>query len=101
MCFVESNISQIQRQGIYGFKCQSEGFYFSFERIILDGFYKMRLRNGLMCGVRSLGALDDCNLFQARGQSIGNESRAAGEEGWAAAVGGWYSGAERLTAHLG
>ena len=57
MCFVESNISQIQRQGIYGFKCQSEGFYFSFERIILDGFYKMRLRNDLMCRVRSLGAL--------------------------------------------
>lgn len=31
--------------------------YFSFERIILDGFYKMRLRNDLMCRVRSRGAL--------------------------------------------
>ena len=41
------------------------------------------------------------NLFRARGQSIGNESLAAGEEGWAAVVGVWYSGAERLTARLG
>lgn len=31
--------------------------YFSFERIILDGFYKMRLRKDVVCTVRSRGTL--------------------------------------------
>lgn len=30
--------------------------YFSFERVILDGFYRMRWRNDLMYGMRSRGA---------------------------------------------
>ena len=34
------------------------------------------------------------NLFQARGKSIGNESRTAGEEGWVVVVGVWYLGSE-------
>lgn len=56
MCFVESNLSQVQRQGISDPSARVR-VHFSFERIILDGFYTMRLRNDLMCGARSHGAL--------------------------------------------
>lgn len=68
--------------------------YSSFERIILDGFYEMRLRNDLMCGVRSREALcrwlaiyskHEANLLKREAQL----GRRFGLGSWAFGFGEW------------
>lgn len=68
--------------------------WFSFERIILDGFYKMRWRNDLTRGVWSCGALCRCLAMYSEHEANLLEMRgAAGDEVWVVAVGVWYLGA--------
>lgn len=70
--------------------------YFSFERIILDGFYKMRLRNDLMSTSEEPWTIMQMtgSSSRDRGKPVGNERRTAGEEGWRVVGGVWYLGSE-------